>query len=99
MKLTAHHVRGAWSNFKGMVGRGYHEAHKFANSVDRGLTVAKQIYGIVEPLISGLTGGIQNPGLMRALGTYEDIRSKAIAADTVGRDTLGRINQVAPGLL
>ena len=88
MKFAAHHVAHGFNRLKAGIVSGYNEAFKFAQGLDRGITTAKNIYGVLAPIIDQLSGGRQNAPIMRALSGYEDLRRRAISADTTAREAV-----------
>ena len=54
----------------------YHHARKFAGDVDRGMTVAKRLYSVLEPVITSIAGNGAHHNIMKAVSGYDNLKSK-----------------------
>jgi hypothetical protein len=96
MKITLDSVRQAFGSVKQGIQGGYHHAYKFAQELDHGVNVAKRLYSVVAPLLDSL--GVSQKGSMRALGGYEELRRRAINANTRVEKTVADVRSRVPEL-
>ena len=90
-KLTGHSVAQAFGNLKHHIGQTYHRTKHFLGQVDRGVHVAKKVYGVLAPVLDQFGGGNANRHIMKAIGGYEHLRNKVMDThETVGNN----VNQV-----
>ena len=80
-KFNKHHFRATLKNIKHHIGNGYHHVKDIAHNVDYGVNVAKQVYKILEPVISDYAGTNHIGTAMKAISGYENLRNKAMEAD------------------
>ena len=94
-KISRESIARTVSNVKGHLHRGYHRAKNILGHVDQGIRVAKQVYSALAPTIDHLGGGGLHKHVVKAIGGYENIKSKVMDAhDTTGH----HVNQVVGNL-
>ena len=81
-KFTNKHFNHILRNVKSHVRSGYHHTKSFLNHFDRGISTAKQIYSVIEPLIKEVAGHHQHKQIhnhvMTGLSNYEKIKKQVI---------------------
>ena len=81
-KFNAHQFRRTLNNLKHHVHRGYHHVKNIAGNIDYGVSVAKQAYKILEPVINQYAGGHNiHHHAMKALNSYETLRNNVMDAN------------------
>ena len=95
-KFNAHHFRRTLNNLKLHAHRGYHHVKNIAGNIDYGVSIAKQAYKILEPVINEYhpTNQLAHHA-MKALNSYETLRNNVMDANhhvvTVGSKLGGLI--------
>ena len=96
-KFSPHHFRHTMNNLKNHLNRGYHHVKHFAHNIDYGVSVAKDIYKVLEPVLREYNphhGHIHNHAL-KALSGYESLRNNVLDVNhhavTVGSKISGLI--------
>ena len=73
--------------FKNQIGNSYHQTKNFLHHVNRGANVAKQVYNVLEPLISKYVGNHIKKPINDTFKKYDDIRDKVMSTNEV-RDNI-----------
>ena len=84
------------SNLKHHIGKGYHHVKNIAGQIDHGVSVAKDIYKVVEPVIREYSGNNHlHHHAMKAISGYENLRNQTMEAhhhaSTIGHKLSGLI--------
>ena len=89
-KITHQGFNNGLMHLKHRVGTEYQRTKHFLGNVNHAYNTAKKIYSVAGPHIDRLTGSDVNKHVIKAMNGYENLRSKAIAAD----NTIGKVAQV-----
>ena len=95
-KFSKNQFKQTLRNLKSHALHGYHQAKNIAGHIDHGVSIAKEIYRVLEPAINTYAG---NHGLhghaMKALTGYENLRNQAMEINnhvtTIGNKLSGLI--------
>ena len=80
-----HQVNRGFQNAKGFLGNAYKVAGGFLQGVDRYTGLARNVVGVVAPMVGSMTGpmgqavGAAVGGGMKALGAYDRLKTEAMA--------------------
>ena len=96
MKFTLQSVQEAFGRVKHGIQGGYIHALKFGEQLDHSFNVAKRLYGVIAPLLD--SAGVSHTGAMKALGGYEELRRRAIDANTKVERTVADVRSRVPEL-
>lgn len=96
-KFNHNHFKQTIGNLKHHLGRGYHHLKRVGHNIDYGVSIAKEAYKILEPVIKEYSGHhhqIHNHA-MKAISGYESLRNNVMEANhhvaTVGSKLGGLI--------
>ena len=81
VKLNKHNLGHILRNVKSHLHSGYYHTKNILGHVDRGISTAKQIYSIVEPLIEAYAGHHHkniHKTVMHGLSGYEKIKKQVV---------------------
>ena len=82
-KFNKHQFRQTIGNLKHHLGRGYHHVKNIAGHIDHGVSIAKEAYKILEPVIQAYSGHHHQIShhAMKALSGYESLRNNVMEAN------------------
>jgi hypothetical protein len=95
--FNKHHFKQTIGNLKHHLGRGYHHVKNIANNIDYGVSIEKEAYKILEPVIREYPNHHHNihHHAMKAISGYESLRNNVLDANhhvaTVGSKLGGLI--------
>ena len=98
MKITPNSLRQNFAHVKSFLHHSYNQAHKFANTLDGHISVAKRAYSVVAPLLDQMAGSTINRTATKAIESYDDLKRKVIEGDSRGREVHSHLRKVAPEL-
>ena len=98
MKITSDSIRQGFGHVKSFLNHSYNQVHKFANTLDSHVSVARRAYGVVAPLLDEMTGSRINRTATKAIDTYDKLKRKVIEGDARGREVHSHLRKVAPEL-
>ena len=97
-KFNHHVFKRTINNLKHHVHRSYHHVKNIAGHIDHGISIAKDAYKILEPVINTYAGhhsGHIHSHALKALSGYESLRNNVLDANhhatTVGSKLSGLI--------
>lgn len=81
-KFSKTQFQRTFSNLKNHAIHGYHHIKNIAHNIDYGVSVAKDVYRILEPVIKEYAGHNNNlhGHAMKAITGYETLRNQAMEA-------------------
>jgi hypothetical protein len=80
-KFSKNQFKQTISNLKHQVTRGYHHVKHVAHNIDYGVSVAKNVYHTLEPIIKAHGGHHIHGHALKALSGYETLRNHALEAN------------------
>ena len=89
-------IQQAWQTGKRFVQSGWNNAVKIAGTLDRGVGIAKRLFGALNPAIQDLGGGSLNRGIMDAFQNYDDGRAEAMQGYNNVQTQLSRVRRAVP---
>ena len=98
MKITTDSLRQGFGHVKSFLYHSYNQAHKFANTLDGHISVAKKAYGVVAPLLDQMAGSSINRTATKAIESYDELKRKVIDGDSRGRQVHSNLRKVVPEL-
>ena len=95
-KFNRHQFHRTVSNLKHHIGKGYNHVKHIAGQVDYGVSVAKEIYKVLDPVIREYSGNNHlHHHAMKAISGYENLRNQTMEANhhasTIGHKLSGLI--------
>ena len=92
--MISRHLQEAYSQGKSTVGNIWNHAVKWAGQIDHGFSVAKTLYGAVQPAIQDF-GGL-NQGIMKGISAYESGRKDVMNGYNQAQAMQSRIKKAVP---
>ena len=77
-KLTKKSLVNGFNKAKNFIGHAYNTTKNVLSNVDNGVKLFKHVYSVAHPLIDQYAGHNVNNGIMKALNTYDNIKSQAM---------------------
>ena len=77
-KLTKKSLVNGFNKAKNFIGHAYNTTKNVLSNVDNGVKLFKHVYSVAHPLIDQYAGHGVNNGIMKALNTYDNIKSQAM---------------------
>lgn len=95
-KFNKHVFKRTMSNLKHHIGNSYNHVKHIAGHIDHGVSVAKEVYKVLEPVIREYSGNNHlHHHAMKAISGYENLRNQAMEANhhvsTVGHKLSGLV--------
>jgi hypothetical protein len=97
MKITEASARHAASRARNFLVGSYQSAHKFAQGLDRHMTLAKNIYSVLAPHIATIApafGEATQGSVVKAIGTYEGYRKRAMDLQSQGEQVHSQLSSI-----
>ena len=92
--MISRHLQEAYHQGKRTVANVWNHAVKWAGQIDHGFSVAKRLYGAVQPAIQDF-GGL-NQGIMKGISAYEQGRNQALSGFNQVQAMQSRIKKAVP---
>jgi hypothetical protein len=89
-------IQEGWRSAKRFVQTGWNHATKLAGSLDRGVGIAKRLFGALNPAIEDLGGSQISKGIMSAFQNYDDGRAEAMQGYNNVQTQLSRVRRAVP---
>ena len=88
-KFNQHQFRRTLNNLKSRALHGYSHVKHIAGQIDHGISIAKQVYGVLEPVLRQYNPnhGQIHQHAIKALSGYESLRNQALEVNN-------QVNQV-----
>ena len=80
-KINSHNMRHHYNSVKSFLGHKYNQTRHVLSFLDDGVRIAKHIYAVASPLIDTLTGGHHHQKVMKAIGTYDELKHRLVDAN------------------
>ena len=93
---TKRQFHEAWRTGKRFVQTGWSNVQKVASSLDRGMGIAKRLFGALNPAIEDMGGTAVSKGIMSAFQNYDDGRAEAMQGYNNVQTNLSRIRRAVP---
>ena len=79
-KFNQHHFKRTLNNLKSRAIHGYNQVKHIAGHIDHGISIAKQVYGVLEPVLRQYNPnhGQIHQHAIKALSGYENLRNQAL---------------------
>ena len=94
--MISRHLQEAYLQGRRTVAYVWNHAMKWAGQIDHGFSVAKRLYGAVQPAIQDFQG--LNQGIMRGISAYESGRKDVMSGYNQVQAMQGRIKKAVPEL-
>ena len=92
--MIGRHLQEAYHQGKRTVANVWNHAVKFAGQIDHGFSVAKRLYGALQPAIQDF-GGLSQ-GIMRGISAYESGRKDVLSGYNQVQAMQSRIKKAVP---
>ena len=77
-KLTKKSLVNGFNKAKNFIGHAYNTTKHVLSKVDNGVKLFKHVYSVAHPLINQYACHNVNNGIMKALNSYDNIKSQAM---------------------
>ena len=94
--MIARHLHDAWQTGKRTLGHAWHHAVRFAGDVDRGMGMAKKIFGVLHPMIENLGGSRLNAGAMNAFSAFDSSKADVMYGHNQVQAIQNRLRRAVP---
>ena len=93
MLISGKQVHHAWHNAKKFFKNTYNEGRKWAQTIDSGVQLFRQVVGASTPALQDLGMGEALGTAVKGLQSYDSVRKQIMDVDERGRGHLDRISK------